>query len=57
MPVLSTGRARDFAELLEQQFAEVEEVADKEAIDYVAPDSVAAMLADDVQAESGNFED
>ena len=57
VPVLNTGRARDFAELLEQQFAEVEEVADKDAIDYVAPDSVAAMLADDVQAESGNYED
>lgn len=56
-PVLDTGRDRDFADVLTQQFAEEQAAEDTLAIDYVAPDSVAASLLDDVQAASGDLED
>lgn len=54
IPRLDTGRSKDFAALLIEQDAEQSETDD---IDYIAPDSVAASLDDDEQANSGNFEE
>lgn len=54
IPRLDTGRSKDFADVLMEQAADLDETDD---IDYVAPDSVAASLEDDVQAESGNLEE
>jgi len=57
IPKLDTGRSKDFADLLEANIDDVLDDPGINDIDYVAPDSVAASLLDDEQAESGNFED
>lgn len=52
IPTLDTGRRKDFTSMVDDQYEELKEL---EAIDYIAPDSVAATIHDD--SITGELED